>query len=104
MKTFSKKDLKYLIKATAKILDAEKRMDEIAARMKAYGIEAIDVEGEYVSQYWQNIVALYVNVGEAYDLTVVYDTRYDQFEIIAWADFAERLDRQRQPSPSFLIT
>ncbi len=53
------------------------------------GIEAIQVEGEHVDNYHFDIVATYVNMGDTYIDTVLYDTVNDRFLVTSWGDFYE---------------
>lgn len=55
----------------------------------AYGVEAIRREDYQVDNYYHNIVALYVNVGDPYSTTVVYDTEEEEFFICGYGDWVE---------------
>ena len=52
-----------------------------------YGIEAI--QGSHWQDYYLDIVLLYVNMGDTYDRTIVYDTIDNKFHITGWGDFVE---------------
>lgn len=55
--------------------------------LEAHGVEAVYDDRGGFSGYWQNIVALYVNMGDAYTATVLYDVRRGQFFVTTWGDF-----------------
>lgn len=52
-----------------------------------YGVEAI--RGRWHDRYYQDIVGLYVNTGDTYNVTLVYDTVEDEFIITTMGDFVE---------------
>lgn len=56
-----------------------------------YGIEPIT--GRWVDGYYQDIVLLYVNMGDPYALTVIYDTRRGRFYPACWGDWVELHER-----------
>lgn len=54
-----------------------------------YGVEA--VRGDYhVDGYYQDIVALYVNSGETYESTIIYETETGRFIIWTLGDWIEK--------------
>jgi len=57
--------------------------------MMAFGVEALRDENAWVDGYWQNTIALYVNKGDTYDTTLLYDTENNRFLITSWGDFYE---------------
>ena len=60
--------------------------------LNGHGVEAIRVEGTYVDSHYLDIVALYVNMGDTYDATVLYDTREEKFLVTSWGDFCEAME------------
>lgn len=63
------------------------------AYMEAHGIEAI--RGDYyVDGYWQDIVALYVNTGDTYNATLLYETEPERFVLTTWGDWVEAKQRK----------
>lgn len=60
-------------------------LDEV---LEGHGVEAI--RGEYVDSYHGDIQAVYVNMGESYQCTVIYDCRDSCFRVTSWGDFVER--------------
>jgi hypothetical protein len=69
---------------------AELKLMAIDIIMNGYGIEAITMENAYVDKYWFNCVAIYVNVGETYQETIIYDTDANEFELASWGDWYEK--------------
>lgn len=57
--------------------------------MGGFGVESITVEGAYVDSFYYNIVALYVNMGETYQTTLVYDTEREVFYRTSWGSWVE---------------
>jgi hypothetical protein len=70
---------------------------ELANRlMDAYGVEALDAEpdyGYYFNRYYRGIIALYVNTGDTYIATLLYDTENEIFMVEGWGDFLEAWER-----------
>jgi len=62
-------------------------MDELNELLGGYGVEAIQDEHAWIGHYYMNIIALYVNMGDTYDTTVVYDTDIEEAQIGSWGDF-----------------
>ena len=60
------------------------RADEI---LGGYGIEAI--RGNWVDHYYQDIVALYVNMGDVYVTTILFNTTTEAFSITTVGDWVE---------------
>lgn len=58
--------------------------------LDGFGVEAIRDENE-CDRYYGDIVGLYVNMGDTYNTTVVYDTINDRFITTSWGDFVERM-------------
>lgn len=63
-------------------------LDAANAALGGHGIEAI--EGEWHDRYYQTIVALYVNLGETYATTLLFDAVKGRFQITSWGDWVER--------------
>jgi len=71
-------------------LDPERTMKIANKYMRGYGVEAVRDENIWIGHYWQNTGLLYVNKGDTYDTTLVYDTEKNKFDIMSWGDWAER--------------
>lgn len=95
---FSEADAKKLrrIVAQAKREDDPKAtdhaLDKINDLVGGYGVEAI--EGNWHDRYYQNIVALYVNRGDTYVTTMLYDTVRGTWHVSSWGDFVEHYERK----------
>ncbi len=57
--------------------------------MRGYGVEPLTDEHSYVSHYWQRTMALYVNTGDAYADTILYDCEGRNFLLGSWGSFYE---------------
>jgi hypothetical protein len=58
------------------------------------GVESITFEGYHYNSYWGNCIGLYVNFGDTYQLTTIYDVSNNQFEFISWGDFYESKEQE----------
>ena len=63
-------------------------MEACNAALRGHGVEAIRC-GMHVSNYWQDICAVYVNMGDTYDATILYDTVKGKFYVTTMGDFVE---------------
>jgi uncharacterized protein (TIGR02996 family) len=70
----------------------DKALNAINGLIRGYGVEAI--EGQDWQPYFMNIAALYVNRGDIYRTTILYDTRRHRFLIASWGDWYERYERR----------
>lgn len=52
-----------------------------------YGVEAI--RGPHVDGYYMDINLLYINMGDTYSQTIVFDTLEEQFHVCSWGDIVE---------------
>jgi hypothetical protein len=87
------------IAATLKAADSVEAVDAALAyadqMLEAHGIEALrGGEGYHVSRYYGDIVALYVNTGDAYTATIIYETEPRRFHVWTYGDFVEKKQRK----------
>jgi hypothetical protein len=89
--SFSPKRAAVLIRAYMLSADNPKRvdaaLDEISGIIGGYGVQPI-TDNEW-DGYYCDAGALYVNMGDTYVPTVVYDTRKDRWMICSWGDLVE---------------
>lgn len=64
--------------------------------IEGHGTEPIGVEGVRIDRYFGNTAAVYVNTGDTYSATIVYDTEQDRFELSTWGDYYELLCRRHR--------
>ncbi len=64
-------------------------MDAANDVLDGYGVEAVQGEGADLGRYWRDTIALYVNLGDTYDTTILFDTDREEFLIGSWGDFLE---------------
>jgi hypothetical protein len=62
-------------------------MDVANKKLQGFGVEAIS--GEYVNSFWQTTVALYVNQGDTYAPTIIYDVIANRFYVGGYGDWVE---------------
>lgn len=73
--------------------DADIALDVVNKLFHGHGIESIS--GDYhVDRYYYSIVALYVNFGDPYVPTLIYETDNDRFVLTTWGDWVERNERK----------
>jgi len=58
--------------------------------MQGCGVEALKAEGAHVDDYYYDTVALYVNMGDTYAMTLIYDTERETFHRMSWGDWLEK--------------
>ena len=68
--------------------DIDKAMDKANEILAGYGVEVI--RGQYVNRYYGDINALFVNMGDTYAPTVIYDTEKEMFLVMSWGDLVEK--------------
>jgi hypothetical protein len=61
---------------------------EDAGESAYFGVEAIRSESQW-DNYYGDVVALYLNTGDSYACTLLYDTVKDEFHLISWGDWVE---------------
>ena len=91
----SKKDLQEIRKICGfgyrKDSRAEECMQELNRLIGGYGVQ--NIRGDYVNGFWQDTVMLYVNMGDTYSTTVVFDTQRRRFYVTSYGDYVEFLQR-----------
>jgi hypothetical protein len=59
--------------------------------LEGYGIEAIRLEDTWINSYHGDIAFTYVNMGETYTSTILYDTKRDTFLVSSYGDIVEKI-------------
>lgn len=72
----------------------EIKMEALNELLQCFGVEAISVEGEFIDSYHRDIVATYLNTGDTYSPTILYDNRNSVFKLTSWGDFYESLQTE----------
>ena len=70
---------------------ADAHLDRLNKAMKGFGVEALRSDEVGRDRYYGDIVGLYVNMGDTYNATVVYDTRDEVFYYTSYGDFVEAM-------------
>jgi hypothetical protein len=73
-------------------LDPYEVMMQANKYMAAHGVEVIR-SANYWKAYYGDIIAEYVNMGDSYILTLIYDNDRDSFYVTAWGDYVETQER-----------
>jgi len=61
-------------------------LDEL---LRTYGVEPIRIEGAFIDRYHFDIVASYLNTGDAYATTLLLDHDEQRWTLTSWGDFLE---------------
>lgn len=69
-------------------------LNAIDSLLQAHGVENIRQSNVDHDSYWFDTRAIYVNMGDSYVNTVLYDIRRYRYEIISVGDFIEREERR----------
>lgn len=69
--------------------DADNIMQKLNFIMEGYGVEAI-LGAESWSDYWLDTVALYVNMGDSNENTIIYDTNKGKFRVNTFQDWVSK--------------
>jgi len=68
---------------------AEKLLDQFSSSIGGYGVESLTEQGHY-----NDVSALYVNRGDTYDATMIYDADVGAFLLQAWGDWVEEAEER----------
>jgi len=66
----------------------DRLLEKVDQKLGAYGVEV--VRGPWQGGYYGDAVLLYVNRGDTYDATLVYDTQAETFSVTSWGDWVEQ--------------
>lgn len=81
------KQIRQIMENVREYKDADDCLNTCNQILKGYGVEAIRDNNH--SSYFQDIGLLYVNMGETYTVTIVYDTRKYKFLVCSIGDIIE---------------
>lgn len=76
----------------------EQAMREANVLLKGHGVEAIRDE-KHNRWFWGESRLLYVNMGDPYVATLLYDIEAQKFLISGWADWLEAYEREHGALP-----
>ena len=89
----------YAAERTASPRAADKVLERFTLWLDGYGVEPLSDERAYVSSYYMDIIALYVNEGDTYSQTLLYDTEFHTFYLTSWGDFMESWEQNAEDEP-----
>jgi uncharacterized protein YkuJ len=61
-----------------------------------YGVEPLHISTAYINSYFGDIVAMYVNMGDPYVPTIIFDTEFQTFHIMGAEDYIRYWEIYRQ--------
>lgn len=73
--------------------ELDEKMEALNELIDGHGIESSRMEGYYKNHYWSDCICLYVNQGESYAITIIYDVVNDRFEFTSWGDWIEAMEQ-----------
>lgn len=68
----------------------ELKLYAINELLEGYGVESISNDNVYINHYYMNICAVYVNFGDTYINTVLFDHFTEKFIITSYGDYYEK--------------
>jgi hypothetical protein len=68
--------------------EVEDALEVANTEMGGYGVEAVRAEGAWIP-FWLDCVLQYVNMGDTYDTTLLYDTHKGKFMVGSMGDWVE---------------
>jgi hypothetical protein len=71
-------------------------MDAVNEAVDGHGVESINGTDYQVDKYWMDTILLYVNLGDTYDTTLLYDTENNEFSIGSYGDFVEKWENEEE--------
>jgi len=74
--------------------DCECRLTALDELLGTCGVEPIRTT-EHIDSYWFDCRACYLNTGDAYNATILFDTKKDRFYLTSWGDLVESLDGKK---------
>lgn len=72
--------------------DHELAMNTLNIVLKGFGVEPIRLENAYVNRYWDDCIGTYINMGDTYITTIVFDTMNHSYHLTSWGDFYEHAE------------
>lgn len=72
----------------------EEILGQYDKQVEGFGIEAIRQE-ETSQSYWYDTRAIYVNTGDTYFETLLYDAQVHKFFMTSWGDFVETRESKK---------
>ena len=67
--------------------EAERTMEAINIVLEGYGVEGIN--GQWLDNYYCDIIATYVNMGDTYDATILFDHATGNYRLTSFGDYVE---------------
>lgn len=74
---------------------ADKVLEEVDRLVAGNGVEPIRDENAN-DRYYGDVVALYVNMGDTYETTLLYDTVEHEFHVTSWGDWYEAYEAEQE--------
>lgn len=71
-------------------------LDIIDLVLGTHGVEAVQDERISNGSYYLNVGALYCNMGDTYDATVLYDVAAESFTVTSWGDWYEAWEAEQE--------
>jgi hypothetical protein len=75
-------------------IDCSCRLAALDELLGTHGVESIRTT-EHIDRYWFDCRACYLNTGDTYNTTILFDTKKDRFYLTSWGDFVESLEGKK---------
>ncbi len=74
---------------------AEAVLEEVNKLIDGHGVEALRDENAW-DNYYGDTIATYVNMGDTYETTLLYDVREHEFHVTSWGDWYEAYEAEQE--------
>ncbi len=79
----------WVLKCFNRPRDHEIVFDALNRLMETYGIEGLENDANYIDSYFQHFNFLYLNTGDTYKNTIIFDCDTFKYFIGTWGDIVE---------------
>jgi hypothetical protein len=67
----------------------------LSAELDGHGFEPIR-SSDWNDSYWGDVIAIYCNMGDAYDTTILYDVNRRAWYVTSYGDWVEQYERSHR--------
>lgn len=72
----------------------DEAMEKANEILDGHGVEGASGDGADFGPYWKDTILVYVNLGDTYDTTILFDPDEEEFSVGSWGDFVEEWENQ----------
>ena len=89
----AKEVMKIISKKPSSDKDAQSKMSTLNKLVGGHGTEVIRSDDAPNDSFWQDAIAEYINTGDTYKATIIYDRIKDKFEVTTVGDKVEEFEK-----------